>query len=936
VKFRLLGPTEVVGDDLVAIEMPHLSTRESLTALLLMPGWRTRGEIAEALWADSPGWPDDAVRKRIQELRRAIGPGRVETRQRGEGRYLSDYRLRVESGELDCDSFQALSVAGRTALDDGDPAGAARLLQQAAELWRGSACPDLPATAGMQQFAAQLEENRKDAQDALVDARLGLGQHREVVASLRAGVRADRLREHRWSQLMLALYRCGEKSAALSVYGEVRMFIRAELGVDPSPELADLYHRIMDDDPALAYRTRSVASAAAAPMPSSWSPVCHLPPTPPDFTGRRLQLRELARQLVGDLDDGREDRGDDEDRDAGQPAPGRELQEQAAVSGAGRPGDGPRGAIARAGVIIIVVSGPPGSGKTTLAVRAAHLAAGHFPDGQLYVRLGGRAARRDPQDVLAEMLRGFGVPPAHVPAAAPEREGLYRSVLANRRVVLVADDAVDASQVRPLLPGTAGSAVLVTSGHRLPGLAGAHLVEVGDMAHDEAVTLLAAITGAAGRSADREALAGVAAACGYLPLALRIAGTRLTEPDLSPEDLTRALADGDHALDELDVGEDLSVRGALAPAYSSLGPPERHAFRLASLHPVAGGDLPGWMIPALATGPHEAADAGAIARAGLLTAVPGRGHAARRYRMHPVCRIYAADRRAAEDPPTAVITAAGRLTRCWLEIADHAGRQLPRHPCVPPAHAPAGERVIPADDCATITGGALAWFAAERRNLAAVTADACARGDHLLAAELADRQFTALCQLDACDDARQQWEQVAAAARRAGDGLAAARARYRVCVLHVCHNGNITPQARVPLGMTERDLTQCALEFDIARDTIALADAWYLLALCAMNLGNPGRARRYAEQGLGKAGLADDSRLRILHLSVLGTVLSGLGSAAEGLAHCDAAVTIAEDLGEPASRYLQTALSARDNARHLASQPTARWSPGWREAAGDS
>src|SRR5260370_37554588 len=130
------------------------------------------------------------------------------------------------------------------------------------------------------------------------------------------------------------------------------------------------------------------------------------------------------------------------------------------------------------------------------------------------------------------MLRGFGVPPARVRAAGPEREAQYRTVLANRRVVLVADDAVDASQVRPLLPGTAGSAVLVTSGHRLPGLAGAHLVEVGDMNDEEALTLLAAITGAAGRTADRQALVGFAAACGYLPLALRIARTRLTEPDL--------------------------------------------------------------------------------------------------------------------------------------------------------------------------------------------------------------------------------------------------------------------------------------------------------------------------------------------------------------------------------------------------------------------
>ncbi len=851
----------------------------------------------------------------------------------------------------------------------------------------------------MRAIAAALQDQRRDARDWLIDARLGLGQHREVLAELLEIVTEDPLRERSWAQLMLARYRSGLKREALDAYSRARHALVTELGVDPGPELLDLHRLVLADDPSLAGQAPTVVSAAAGPVPS-WRPVRQLPADPADFTGRRAQTEALASRL------------------------------------------------ASAGMPVTVLWGPPGSGTTTLAFHAAHLASDIFPDGQLYACLGGVAARRDPQDVLAEMLRALGIPPSHVPDPGREREAMYRDMLAGRKVVLVADDAVSPAQVRPLLPGTAGSAVLVTSRFRLSGLAGAHLVEVGDMSPEEAVALLAAIVmpghpGAdapdgqageaaegskAGEAGDRGRQAGphilrpgqlgvaddaqraveaiwalesagiiaglaemvrdidlaedlaqdalvaalrqwpeagippnpgawlmatakhqaidrlrrderlqrIAAACGYLPLALRIAGTRLVaEPGLTAEDLARALTSDDRRLDDLAV-DDLSVRAALDPAYNSLGAHNRRAFRLASLH--HGGDMPGWLIPALTAGAGPAGDADAIAESGLLTAIDGHGRAARRYRLHPVSRTYSADRLAVKEAPATAAAAAARLAECWLELADCAAARLPRHPCVPAVTPWTGGPVLDPADCAAITTEppgvdvtqrVLAWFTAEQSSLIAVTARACARGDYQLATDLALRQFTAYWQLNAYHQAREQWEGVAAAARRAGDSLAAARARYRLAVLTVCHgNYNEPGQSvrRVSLAVTQRDLVKCALEFQVAGDATALADAYYLLARCAMLNPDYEVARNYAEQGLVVADRAGDCRVRMLHLSALGTAQCALGAASQGLNHCAEAVNLAHQLGERA--YGQIARRARDEAVHLVDQPPPVWS-GW-------
>jgi hypothetical protein len=247
-----------------------------------------------------------------------------------------------------------------------------------------------------------------------------------------------------------------------------------------------------------------------------------------------------------------------------------------------------------------------------------------------------------------------------------------------------------------------------------------------------------------------------------------------------------------------------------------------------------------------------------------------------------------------------------------------------------------GGAVLDPADCAATTAdpaaasaetAALAWFTAEQSSLIAVTARACARGDYQLATELALRQFTAYWQLNAYHHAREQWEGIAAAARLAGDSLAAARARYRIAVLTVCHGDYVEPgqsNIRVPLAVTQRDLVKCALEFQVAGEATALADAYYLLARCAMLDPNYEVARRYADQGLKEADRANDRRLRMLHLSALGKALCALGAASQGLSYCAEAVNLANELGE--RTYGQLARRARGEAVHLVDQPPPVWS----------
>ncbi len=583
-RFSILGPLSVEADDGRPLVFRRPSQRATMAVLLLHADQPpTRTLLIDTLWGDNP--PTDAetaLRVRMRDVRRALaGHDRLITHQAG-------YRVKTGPGELDAANFRSLAAHGRTALDLGHAEDSARLLQQACGLWRDPPLIDLPDSPLMRLAATELLEQRREAREWLIDARLALGQHHEALAAIREFVAADPLPEHPHVQLMLALYRCGQKAAALAAYGRLRDLTVREFGQDPGPEARAVLGLILDDSPDLLFRPRALT--VVSDMRPVWSPVRQLPAPPADFTGRADAIEALARRM---------------------PA---------------------------AGVAVTVITGPPGAGKTALAVKTGHLASSVFADGQLYVSLGGAAQPRDPAGVLGELLRSLGVPPGRVPAGLAELAALYRSVLAGRRVLLVADDAATAAQVRPLLPGTAGSAVLVTSSSRLADLEGASCVSVAGLSPAEATALLGRIAGQHRIDAEPGAAAAIVQACAGLPLALRIVGARLAaSPARRLADLASAVSDDGRLLGELSIG-DLSVRRRFDAAWRALDPSSRRALR--TLATVGGHDLPNSLVLSAAGAPGVAQ---ALADSSLLIQNPDTGH----YRMAPLARCHAADQPAA-------------------------------------------------------------------------------------------------------------------------------------------------------------------------------------------------------------------------------------------------------------------------------------------------
>lgn len=258
-RFTVLGPLRAEADDGTSLVFARPSQRSTLAVLLMHAGRPpTRTLLIDALWGDHP--PADAeaaLRVRICEVRRALAaPGLLVTHQSG-------YQIMIEPGELDVATFRSLAASGRAALDSGRADEAARMLEQACGLWRDPPLADLPDTPLMSMLATALLEQRRDAEELLIDARLSLGQHLEVLAQAREFIGADTLREHPHVQLMLALYRCGQKTAALAAYTRLREMTVREFGQDPGPEARALLGQILSDSPDLMFKPRLTTMAGA-------------------------------------------------------------------------------------------------------------------------------------------------------------------------------------------------------------------------------------------------------------------------------------------------------------------------------------------------------------------------------------------------------------------------------------------------------------------------------------------------------------------------------------------------------------------------------------------------------------------------------------------------------------------------------------------------
>jgi DNA-binding SARP family transcriptional activator len=611
VEFRILGPLYAdagTGAGPAVLRQPLL---QSALAVLLLRANRTcpRTMLIEALWgSEPPAAPEAALRVCISRLRQCLGDcaerlatvgppgGRAPAHRLQRG-----YVMVVRPGELDVDEFTDLAEQGQAELDSGNFTAAAASFIQALALWGDPPLPEVPQSAVLDGDIARLMNHRRAVMDALIDARLAAGEHEQVLGQLRAAMIAEPGRERTCEQLMRACHALGMHKEALDVYQLARKVTLEQQGAEPGPALTVLYRRILAEETAIATSAAMRAEPIAGATRFGASQV---PGPPPDFTGRAAEIVAVADSLSGAAD-----------------------------------------SLAGPGVPVTVISGPPGVGKSTVAAAAAVQLRSRFADGQLYAELGGVERPANAQDVLAGMLQTMGIPARSVPAAGPPRSALYRSLLAGRSVLVIADDAVTAAQVRPLIPAPGGAAMLVTSRGRLTGLAGARFVSLGGLADSDALVLLGLTAGPQRVAAEPAAARAIVAACTGLPLAVRLAGVTLAaRPGLSMTRLAREL-DGGRLLDLL-AAEDVSVRAAIGSSYRALSSSARTALCRAAIS--VPGEIAAAELTSLAGG--DGSVVSELVAAGLLTAAADAGTADERYLMHPLIRAFA---ERAKDPALA-------------------------------------------------------------------------------------------------------------------------------------------------------------------------------------------------------------------------------------------------------------------------------------------
>jgi DNA-binding SARP family transcriptional activator/tetratricopeptide (TPR) repeat protein len=859
VRFCILGPLEVSGSSGVPVSISAPKHRALLAILLLHANHRvSAGRLESALWPGRP--PRSAagmLRTYVSGLRQSLGltePGvlpSLATRPGG-------YELTVAPADLDMSMFDELSARGRQALDrGGDPLAATRLLRAALGLWRGEPAEGIDLGQDTETVVAGLRERRLAVEEAWVRAQFALGDDRELVLRLTELAVEHPFRERLHSQLMLALYRAGRQAEALDVFQALRRRLAAELGTEPSLPVRRLHERILRGDPELTPPVRSWLrglgqSVAPRQLPSGTA----------EFTGRLEHLDRL-----------------DAIAKAGSAAP------------------------------LVMISGMAGSGKTTLAVHWAHRRAGQFPDGQLFVDLQGHSADKpmEPTEALRRFLRGLGTAPDQIPHDEDEAATLYRSLLAGKRVLIVADNAGSAGQVRPLLPGTPGCLVLITSRSRLPGLvarSGATPVTLGPLSEAEAVSLLRTLLGDARVDAEPPAAAQIAARCAFLPLAVRIAAERAAHrPRLSLTGLAGELAAERDRLDALTAGEDgdTTVRSVFSWSYRGLRPAAARMFRLLSLHP--GADI---SIPAAAA----LADVSVAGAARLLEALaevhlleetaPGR------YRLHDLLRAYAAERADQDETPQDRDAAIARMLTWCLHTLVAADRVLMpgrRHICLtrPPRH------------CEPLAFAgyeqALAWADAEHTTLVGAVSQAAQAGCDDIAWQL-------VLAMGSYMELRKPWTEWIACSRVGRAAAIRAGNRWAegwILNALACAHGDLR-QFDEEHGCLQRALV-IVQEIGDRKGEVATTNN---LGEASLRLNRVSDALDYLSSSLDIARDIGERYGESVTLGSLGDVYRRIGRAAEALDCYKQALTLARETGD--LRIEGLSLNNLANAYHLTGQ----------------
>lgn len=823
-EFRVLGPLEVrAGGQL--IDIGGVRQRRILAALLLHPNRAVSlSRLAEVAWDhDPPPTARRQVQNRVAALRRMLAPagGCIEV-------HTSGYVLRVEPGALDAVAFDKLAERGRAAADP-------KLLREALLLWRGPALSGLGGTV-LDRAATGLEERRLAVLEECLELELAVGGHSRIVGELRILIAEHPLRERFVGLLMVALYRCGRQAEALAAYAQLAHCLAEELGVDPGPHLRRLHEAVLREDSSLAAPTPPARAVSGAVTPSQ------LPADVSGFTGRMTDAARLDRMLSD-------------------------------------------GQIERA-VAISVVSGTAGVGKTALAVHWAHQVRDKFGDGQLYINLRGHA--RDtpvrPIDAVTSLLRGLGVAPERIPPALDDAAALYRTLLADRRVLVLLDDAADAEQVRPLLPGGSANLVLITSRDTLAGLVardGARRITLATLDPDEAYALLARTLGPERVAAEPAATADLARLCAYLPLALRIAAANIADEASIAEYAEQLTAGNRLAALAIEGDDQAAVRSVFDLSYRALSEPARRMFRLLGL--VPGPDVtPDAAASVTALDPAETRQLlDQLIAAHLIEHRP-----AGRYAYHDLLRLYAVDLAHRDETPAQRRSALGRLLDHYLHTAA-AGALLvfPQRDAVP--LRPPRRGAIRAN--LTDRREALEWFSANRPGLVAAVGLATDQGMDDHAWRLAWSLTDFLYRQGPWQDLVATQQTAMRAAERLGDRAGLARGHRGVA------NGYIRLSR---FADAERHLTEALELFAEVKDRTSQARGHLDYAALLDRQGLHERAIRHAEQALDLSRASGYRAGQARALSSSGTSRGRLGDYRAAIASCELALDLQRELGD--------------------------------------
>jgi DNA-binding SARP family transcriptional activator/tetratricopeptide (TPR) repeat protein len=680
VAINVLGELEVRLDG-GPLPCGHARQRSVLTALAVDADRVVSVDgLIDRVWGErAPRRARSVLRTYLAHLRQALRPTGATIVRRDTG-----YVLAVDPETVDLRRFHRLVASAR---GTGDPRAALALVEDALELWRGEPLAESD-TEWAHAVRERLRQGHLAARADRVDLALRCGRHRELVAELTTWTTTNPLDERSAGQLMLALYRDGRQADALAHYRRTRQRLVEELGADPGPELQRLHQRILTADRSLNDAPPAADDAtgpAAAPR--------QLPAAPAPFVGRHDELDRLDETL-------------------------RSLRSDPAAT-----------------VVIGAIAGAGGIGKTWLALRWAHRNADRFPDGQLFVDLRGFSPGGQPMDP-AVAVRGFldalGVDPGRIPVDQHAQAALLRSLVAGKRMLLVLDNAVDAAQVTPLLPGSDTCTVLVTSRNRLPGLItgqGARHFALHSLDDTDARDLLTTRLGSARVEAEPAAVGELLRSCGGFPLALSIiAGRAHTNPHLPLTAIAEELRDS--GLDALDEGDPAaSLPAVLSWSRRALTTDQATAFALLGTAP--GPDI-GFPAAASLVGmpPKEARNVLRALEQASLISQDGHG----RYRMHDLIRRHCTDTAQQKLPDETREAALRRVLDFYVHTAHTAHRLLDIHRGLLPLDPPArGTHLQPLPD----SQAAMAWFDLEHTNLLAVHHTAVTRALHDAVCQLA-------------------------------------------------------------------------------------------------------------------------------------------------------------------------------------------------------